>query len=301
MQKPPPSETDFWTILDLLKWTTIYFKEAGIDSPRSTAEILLAHVLGVERIALYMRYDQPVTVGERQRFKTLIRRRQQGEPVAYITGDKEFWGLSLSVTPDVLIPRPETECLVEAALKAIPDPADGRRVRVLELGTGSGAIALALATERPEPLLVASDLSPRALAVADRNARRLHLKQSVRFVCGDLDLPFRPDGGRFDVIVSNPPYIRSGDIGGLQREIREHEPVEALDGGADGLRCIHRIVEHAAGRLLAPGGRLLMEIGFDQRKAVEEMARNTRLFDTVSCLSDYSGLDRVMDLSRRRS
>jgi release factor glutamine methyltransferase len=284
-----------WTILDLLTWTTSYFQSKDIDNPRSTAEILLAHALKLSRIDLYLRYDQPVNTDERQRFKALIQRRATREPVAYIVGEKEFWSMVFSVNADVLVPRPETECLVERALAMLPKK--GRR-RVLDLGTGSGAILLALAKERPDCMCFGSDQSQAALAVARRNARSHHLAHRVHFFAGSWLEPLQPQGLSLDMIVSNPPYIPSEQIASLQPEVACFEPRSALDGGPDGLAQLGRIVALAPD-YLAAGAALILEIGHDQGPGITQRAEQTNAYRDVSIARDYGGLDRVVTLLRR--
>ncbi len=294
----PPREAD-WTILKLLAWTTSFFKSHGIESPRADAEILLAHTLGSERIALYTHHDQPLNPDELSRFKALIKRRAGREPVAYIVGQKGFWSLELAVTPAVLIPRPETECLVEKALQFLPCDAAPSPLRVLELGTGSGAIVLALAKERPAHRFYALDRSLAALTVARRNARRAGLDGRVCFWVADWVDSLRHGGPLFDLIVSNPPYIRTGDIAGLQPEIGRFEPRQALDGGPDGLQDLHRIIRQSP-PFLAAGGRLLLEIGWDQAKALAALAADCGMYEESAVFQDYSGLDRVLILRKNR-
>lgn len=287
---PPP---EGWTILTLVQWTTAYFGSLEIDSPRSTAEILLAHALGISRIELYLKYDQPLTLEELATFKTLIRRRKKREPVAYIVGEKEFWSLSLVVNRHVLIPRPETECLVEQALAALPVTPSDQPLRILELGTGSGAIVCALALDRPGHLYFASDLSVEALAVARENVNRHGLASAVRLICSDLFSALSPRCAQFDVIVANPPYIPAAHIDQLQPEIAGYEPRQALDGGSDGLSIIDRIIRSAASHL-TPGGVLILEIGHDQFEAVRAIAQDRCAYEQVSVTKDYGGFDRVV-------
>lgn len=293
---PSRRETN-WTILKLLAWTTSYFKSHGIESPRADAEILLAHTLGSQRITLYAHHDQPLNPDELQRFKTFIKRRAAREPVAYIVGHKGFWSLDLTVTPDVLIPRPETECLVERALEFLPRDAAAGALRVLELGTGSGAIVLALAQERPVHRFYALDRSAAALAVARRNAHRAGLQGRVHFWAADWVDALRPGRSLFDLIVSNPPYVRAPDIAGLQPEIGSFEPRQALDGGPDGLRELGRIIRQAPS-FLKPGGRILLEIGWDQAQALRAMAADGGFYREAVVFQDYSGRDRVFLLKK---
>jgi release factor glutamine methyltransferase len=291
--KPP----DDWTILKLLQWTTTYFKAQGIESPRMDAELLLAFALGLERIDLYLRHDQPLNQEELNRFRKLVKRRKAHEPVAYIIGKKEFWTLELAVGPEVLIPRPETECAVEAILAFLKTYAGPKERRFLDLGTGSGAIALAIAQSCPEDRVMAVERSGGALAVARRNCWRHDLQERVHLVAGNwLDI-FSIHKARFDVIVSNPPYISSHQIAALQPEIVGYEPRLALDGGPDGLDCLGQIIRQAPSFLKA-GGALFLEIGHDQYAAVCRMASSCGVYRDMTCRPDYSGLDRVACLVR---
>ena len=284
--KPSP-----WTALDLVKWTAGYFRDHQIENARSEAEILLAHTLKTRRIDLYLNHDQPLCEEELKRFKSLIKRRVDGEPVAYITGTREFWSLALAVNPSVLIPRPETECLVEAVLPLL-DGHDGSMKRVLEMGAGSGAIIIALAHEHPEHRYVAMDRSEAAVQTARQNARMHQVDHIVDWFCGDWDAALVPNRETFDLIVSNPPYIRSRDISGLQPEIRNHEPRMALDGDGDGLRCIRHIIE-SAHRYLRTGGLVVLEMGADQKKDVLAIAGKSGHYEFPRIVRDYSGHDRV--------
>ena len=280
-----------WTVARLLEWTTGRFKERGIDSPRLEAEILLACALGIRRIDLYVRHDQIVDDAGRARFRDMVRRRQEGCPTAHIVGKKEFYSLDFAVSPATLIPRPDTELLVDEALrqaKPLTDPL------IADIGTGTGCVAVALAHRLPKARIVAVDISPEALETARGNATSLGVADRVDFRLGDLLAPLA--GLRPDLIVSNPPYIPTNDIAGLDPGVRDHEPALALDGGPDGLRVIERLAEQALS-LLAPGGRLLVEIGAGQ----EEGARGvlTRAGFTVeSVRKDGGGHPRVVRAGR---
>ncbi|UCF90153.1 MAG: peptide chain release factor N(5)-glutamine methyltransferase [Desulfobacterales bacterium] len=298
MQNQAKPKRPDWTILKLLQWTASYFRSHDIDSPRVTAEILLAHVLRVRRIDLYLRYDQPLTEDELTRFKAAIQRRIRREPVAYITGVKEFWSMDLAVTQDVLIPRPETECLVEETLRVMPVESSSPPGRIIELGTGSGAVILALASQSSQHDYFASDISIRAVELARSNAKRQGLLGKIHFFCGDWFSSLKSDRGLFDCIVSNPPYIRTRDIPRLQPEIYEYEPAGALDGDENGLSCLRAIIAEAY-RHLKPGGWLLLEIGHDQKEVVEDLIRAGGHYDQVHCTQDYSGYDRVVRVRRR--
>ena len=222
MQNQPKSKDPEWTILKLLKWTTSYFKSHNVDSPRATAEILLAHVLKRKRIDLYLRYDQPLYSNELSQFRALIKRRIKKEPVAYIVGFKEFWSMDFAVTEDVLIPRPETERLVEAALGLLLEysssDSNQKPGQILELGTGCGAVILALASLRPKHLFFASDRSIKAVGLAKKNAKHHGLDRAINFFCADWFRPLNDERHQFDMIISNPPYIPTWVIGQLQPE-----------------------------------------------------------------------------------
>jgi len=285
-----------WTILDLLKWTTAYFNTHAIDNPRSTAEILLCHVLGGRRIDLYLQYDRPMNRDELKTYKTLIKRRLDREPVAYIVGSKEFWSLDFKVNQDVLIPRPETECLVEASLAVMESRSGSGPLRVLELGTGSGAVTVALSTENPQHVYFASDRSLKALRVAAQNSTAHGRREGTHFFAGDWFSPLQKTSSRFDLIVSNPPYIPKEEIRNLQPEIHQYEPLEALDGDMDGLGDLRRIIEKAPEHL-RPSGHLLLEIGYGQKDPVTQIAEENGRYECVSFLKDYSGIDRIAKFS----
>ncbi len=295
MRNSTASSGDDWTILKLLEWTTSYFNSHAIEGPRAAAEILLAHVLSLQRVDLYLRYDQPLMPAELEGFKMLIRRRVRHEPVAYITGCREFWSMDLAVSRDVLIPRPETECLVEQALARLnaPGAVDGQHL--LDLGTGSGAIILALAASRPASLCFASDVCERSLRVAQANARRHELEGRIHFLCGDWLRPLRDRKVFFDMIVSNPPYVPSGRIKTLAPEIHAYEPARALDGGEDGLACVRRLIAEAPG-FIRPGGHLMLEIGHDQAGAIGQIATASGRYEDPVFSRDYAGHDRVAAL-----
>ncbi len=297
MQSQTKSPEPKWTILELLKWTTDFFKSRDIESPRADAEVLLAAALQMDRIDLYVRYDQPLTPEELSQFKLMIKRRIRREPVAYILGMKEFWSLSLRVSENVLIPRPETECLVEKALELIPVDSP---LRIFDVGTGTGAIALALASERPRCRIIASDISLKALKVAGENAKHHSLSERVWFLSGNGFFPLKAEVPRLDMILSNPPYIRTAEIDRLQPEIAFYEPRTALDGGPDGLDCIRAIIGDAH-RFLNSNGYLLLEIGYDQRKEVAQIAEAVGCYEAISFEKDYSGHDRLVRMRKKES
>jgi release factor glutamine methyltransferase len=275
-----------------LRWTTQHFAAKGIESARLDAELLLAFALGVDRLRLYLDFEKPVLDEERARFRALVRRRgEERVPVAYLTGVREFWSLPLAVTPDVLIPRPDTETLVEAVLARLP-----RRdapLAVLDVGTGSGAIALAIASEWPEAQLTATDVSDAALAVARKNAEALGLAHRVRFASGDLFAAVADE--RFDVIVSNPPYVPEADAAGLAPELR-HEPALALFAAGDGSALLRRIAREAPARL-APGGLLALELAPAQAADVTQCLREAG-FEQLAEHRDLAGRVRALSALR---
>lgn len=299
MKNQPTSGSQVWTIQKVLQWAASYFSSKDIDSPRATAEILLAHTLKNERIDLYLNYDKPLCSAELQLFKQYLKRRIQREPVAYILGAKGFWTMNLKVTQDVLIPRPETECLVEAALKHLSVEPGAPPKRVLELGTGSGAIVIALATQTEHHFFAASDRSIRAIEVAAANAKDNGLVQRIAFFAGDWLDALDPGRCPLDMIVSNPPYIPVGVIPQLQPEISRFEPVSALDGGDDGLCCLRDIIEKAHA-YLKPGGLVMLEIGHDQKNDVHHIVDASDQYDDITFHKDFGGYDRVVQMRKKR-
>lgn len=257
--------TETWTVRKVLGWTAPHFEKCGVDAPRLTAEVLLAHVLGVDRVRLYVDLDRPLDPKELATYRALIQRRKSGEPLQYLTGVRDFFGRPFEVDARVLIPRPETELLAEGALAALPKDAD---FTALDLCTGSGCIAVTLAAERQNGHVWAVDLAPGACAVARKNAARHGVADRVEILEGDLFGPLPPDV-RFDLVVSNPPYIASAEIPHLQREVLR-EPRLALDGGTDGLEVVRRIAEGARDRL-RPSGLLALELGETQGPTVRAM------------------------------
>lgn len=271
-----------WTPLRLLGWTQGFFAQKGVDAPRLTAELLLASALGCDRVRLYLDFDKPLGEPELARYRALVKRRAEGEPTAYLVGAREFWGRRFQVDARVLVPRPETELLVEAALAALPEAG-----AALDLGTGSGAVAVSLALGRPGARVTAVDLSAEALEVARANAAALGA--AVELLAGDLFAPL-PAGARFDVIASNPPYVPTGELAGLQREVRR-EPRLALDGGPDGLAVLRRIVAEAP-RWLSPGGALLLEMHESHLEALPALCLAAG-FAAAEARRDLAGLPRL--------
>jgi release factor glutamine methyltransferase len=278
-----------WTIGRLLDWTAGFLKQKGSESPRLDAEVLLAHALGCRRIDLYTRYEEPAPEDGRQRFRELVRQRIEGCPVAYLVGRKEFFSLEFEVNRDVLIPRPDTECVVVECLrlaKALAEP------KVLDIGTGSGAIAVAVARQHKGARVTAVDVSAPALAVAARNAAKHGLAERVRFLEGDLFGPV-PAGERFDFILSNPPYIAREDMESLPVGVRHYEPHLALDGGPGGYAVFDRLVAEAP-RFLEPGGYLIVEIGSPQEGPARERIGARSDYDLGKTVRDGSGHPRVL-------
>ena len=278
-----------WTISTLLAWTGQYFRDKGVDNPRLDAEVLLSHVLGKDRLYLYVNFDQPLTDGELATYRSLVKERARRLPVAYIIGRKEFMGLSFIVAPAVLIPRPDTEILVEAALARLQD---SEATDVLDLGTGSGAIIISILTRCLQARGVAVDIAADALVVAAANAERHGLIDRLELCRGDLFGPVADK--RFAAIVSNPPYIAEGDLANLQPEVR-FEPRLALAGGTDGLELYRRIIRQAPG-YVKPGGFVALEAGAGQAAHIAALADEGRFFALEDIISDYGGIQRVVVL-----
>lgn len=282
-----------WTVGRLLSWTTEWLAARGAETPRLDAEVLLAHVRGCPRIALYTTFDVPVADDERDRFRALVKRRGGGEPVAYLVGSKEFFSLPFTVSKDVLVPRPETEGLVVRAL----DLCSGLAApRILDVGTGSGAIAVALARRLPAATVVATDMSPGALDVARGNAARHGVSDRIVFVHCDL-VADPAAAGPFDLIVSNPPYVREDEFAALPGDVRLHEPRTALVAGPTGVEVIERLVA-AAPRALVAGGWLLVEIGPGVAAAAEALVAAAPGLVPGPTLRDLAGLPRVLQAQR---
>lgn len=278
-----------WTTLKVLAWTRDYLSSKGIENARLEAEWLLCAATGLDRVGLYLNFDKPLNDAELSSFRAMVARRARREPLQHILGTQEFFGLEFEVSPEVLIPRHDTETLVTEALAHKP----GAR-SVLDVGTGSGCIAVALARHLPDAAVTAVDISPAALAVARRNAERNGA--AVEFLAGSLLEPVA--GRRFDLIVSNPPYIPRADIDGLEPEVRDFDPRGALDGGADGLD-VYRALIPAAPERLNPAGWLLVEVGMGQAPAVAELFRKTADYDQPVTVCDPGGIERVVGAQRK--
>src|SRR5947208_3484480 len=263
-----------WTVRRLLEWTGGFFTRKGVDPARLSAELLLSHVLGVPRIKLYTDYERPLTDEELAKFRELVRRAGEQEPIAYLTGRAQFFNLEFEVNRDVLIPRPDTETIVENVIQLKRYEPGFETPRVLDLCTGSGCIAAAIAQNLKTSTVVATDISAPAVVVAKRNIERLGLSDRVTVELGDLFEPIsrQVDARPFDLIVSNPPYIPTAAIDSLDRSVKDYEPRTALDGGPDGLEFVRRILAGAPNHL-RPAGRLYIELQFDQGPAALELAK----------------------------
>ncbi len=276
-----------WRLLDILENTSRFFASKGLENARLQAELLLAAVLGVKRLDLYLQFERPLHSSEVDRYREYVRQRLQRVPVQYITGVAAFRQLELTVTPAVLIPRPETEVLVDVALELLPESG-----RVLDLCCGSGAVALSLAQEAAAAEVVAADVSAAALEVAKANGQRCGLAERVEWHCGDLFAPFCGTEP-FDLIAANPPYVRHDDLAQLAPEVRDYEPHLALDGGEDGLAYYRRIAQEAAD-FIRPGGYLLLEVGDGQGAAVEDLLAQSERLTEVQIRPDLNKIPRVV-------
>lgn len=280
-----------WTIGRILKWTEQYFKDKGIESPRLDAEVLLAHVLEKQRIYLYVHFDEPLQPGELAAYREMIKKRVLRVPVAQILGEKEFMGLTFKVTADTLVPRPDTEILVQAAVDRLRAMAGEEPLRFADIGTGSGAICLSVLHYLSDTVADTVDISPAARAVAEENAASLGLADRITFHTGDLLQPL--SGISFAAILSNPPYIPEADIAELAPEVRLKEPHTALSGGQDGLDFYRRLANEAPA-MLVPGGFTAFEVGIHQAGDVADLLKANPLIDRTEILPDYAGIDRVV-------
>jgi len=288
-------------LMEFLRLAADYLSRCGSPSARLDAELLLGHVLGMDRVSLYVNHDRPLEPAEVDAYRRVLRERCRGAPIAYITGKKEFMRVTLKVTPAVLIPRPETELLVEATIQRLR--AASGPLLVTDVGTGSGAIAIGLALALPEARVLATDISPAALAVARENVTAHGLDGRVELLEGDLLAPVADAVrtgriGPLDAVVSNPPYIPARDWESLPRSVRDYEPRLALDGGPDGLDVYRRLIPQAA-PLLRPGGLLALEIGHDQEAGLRELLAQDGRWDNVQVQKDYAGHPRVVLATRK--
>ncbi len=301
------SSAEPWTVGRLLEWTADYLAGHGSESPRLDAEVLLAHALGCQRIELYTTFDDAPADEARTQFRELVRRRAEGTPVAYLTGSREFYSLRFRVTPDVLIPRPETELLVVAVLDLAKASSRGlgtsvpsepaTNLSIADVGTGSGIIAVCLAMHLPNCRVTASDLSLAALSVAAENAQTHGVAGRIEFVHSDLFAAV-PGGRQFDFIVSNPPYVAEGEMERLPPDVRKFEPHGALLAGPRGTEVIERLIPQAAQRL-RPGGHLLMEISPMIHDAVRNLLESDGRFELGPTIKDLARLPRVVQARRK--
>lgn len=287
-----------WTVQRILAWMAQDFTALGIGSPRLDAELLLCSVLGCDRVRLYMDMPRPLSREELDAARALVQRRRKREPVAYILGTREFYRHTFEVSSAVLIPRPETELVVDRALEMLPKGAT-EAARVLDLCTGSGAIAITLAAERPLTQVDATDISEAAVAIAQRNAERTGVAERVHVLHGDLFAPL-PRDRKYAVITANPPYVTDADYKALAPEILQHEPSLALLAGADGLSVLRRICSEAA-EWLAPQGLLALELGLGQAPAVMDLLRATQRFTDIAAHRDLAGIERVVEARLNRA
>jgi release factor glutamine methyltransferase len=291
---PSPAADAPWTVGRILEWTAQHLKKSGSDTPRLDAELLLAKARACPRIQLYVQFNEVVPDAQRAVMRDLVRRRAQSEPVAHLVGHREFFSLDFAVSPDVLIPRPDTETLVLDLIthaRRLPAPA------ILDVATGSGCIAIAAAVQVPAARVTASDVSPAALTLARQNADRHGVAARITFLEGDLLAPL-PAGAQFDFLVSNPPYIPTAQLETLDREVRDYEPRLALDGGPDGLRFLATLLQQAPS-VLVPGGRLLLEFTPEQAPALLELATAQPELSDPAVLKDLAGRPRVLVATRR--
>ena len=290
------SETEQWTIGRLLTWTTDYLREHGADSPRLDAELLLASALRCDRIELYTSFDRECDEEARARFRKLVASRALGKPVAYLLGNREFYSLSFEVTPDVLIPRPETELLVMTALDLAKKANRPAGLSILDIGTGSGAVVVTLAKHLPKVHFMATDISRSALEVARRNSRAHQVEDRIEFVESDLFGSIGAEN-QFDIIVSNPPYIAYHEKAGMNRTVYDFEPEIALFSGEKGTELIGRILDEAA-RFLKSNGRMLIEIGPAIHESVRQMAERNSTWTLLPTVYDLTRHPRVVSLKK---
>ena len=283
---------DIWTISKLLNWITDYLTQKKVDSPRLSAELLLSDVLGMKRIELYMHFDKPVEQAKLDTLRGLVKRAGESEPIGYLVGRTEFYSLELAVCKDCLIPRPETELLVERAIEFLRTRTGNQHV--LDLCTGCGCIAIAIAKNFPNVKVIATDISDAALAIAAQNVQKHKLEDKITLLAGDLFEPIirQLDAPAFDLIVSNPPYVSEPEFEKLDKNVKDYEPHLALHGGFDGLAVYRRIADQV-NNFLKPDAALMMEIGYAQGSAIRHMLEQTGLFASVTIEKDLSNNDRI--------
>jgi release factor glutamine methyltransferase len=288
-----------WTIQKLLNWVAEYLSDKGIESPRLSAELLLSHVLDLKRIELYTQFNRPVSKEQLDILHDLVKRAGQDEPISYLTGKTEFYSLELTVTRDCLIPRPETELLVERAIEFLRTRSGNQRV--CDLCTGCGCIAVAIAKNLPAARIIATDISDAALNIAAANVEKHQLQDRVELLQGDLFDPIVPqlDANKLDLIVCNPPYISATEYPTLDKNVQDYEPKSALLAGVDGLDVYRRIVEKAD-EFLKDDAALILEIGYAQGGAVKELLDQADIFAEVKIEKDFHNNDRVAIAKKER-
>jgi len=280
-----------WTIIEILNWTTDYLAGKGFEHPRLNAELLLGHSLRLRRIELYLQYDRPLLPEELGRFKTALKKRLRYTPIQYITGETEFMSLPFVVSPSVCIPRPETETLVETVARRLKG--DQSTLRVADIGTGSGNIAVSLARQIENVYIYAIDISPQALEIAKENAILNKVEKKIEFIQGDLLSPLGALSGGLDAVVSNPPYVKHGELDFLPKEVRDYEPIDGLDGGQDGLK-FHRLIVWQAAPLLKKHALLALEVGDGQADQVCQIIEKIHSFRKVEKIEDLNRIERVV-------
>ena len=291
---------DAWTIQKLLNWVTEYLTAKGIESPRLSAELLLSNALGLKRIELYTQFDRQVPQQQLDLLHGLVKRAGLHEPVAYLTGRTEFYSLELDITADCMIPRPETELLVQRAIEFLRTRSGVQYI--CDLCTGSGCIAVAIAKNVPDSRVTATDISAAALEVAARNVEKHQLKEQVSLLCGDLFEPIiqQLDVNEFDLIVCNPPYVSTAEYEILDKNVKDYEPASALLAGADGLDVYLRIIKKVD-EFLKPGAALMLEIGYAQGPTVRELLEESGTFNQIKIEKDYHDNDRVVTAGKMSS
>ncbi len=279
-----------WRLMDVIKEATVFLESKGIEDARLNAERLLAHVLGISRVDLYLQFDQPLKLEERNTYKTFLRRRAENEPLQYIIGETEFMSLPFRVTPDVLIPRPETEILVEQILEARMDCPS---THILDIGVGSGCISVSLANYLEGAHITGVDINPDILAVAQQNAENNNVADKIEFHVGDVSKGLDTlINQKMDIIVSNPPYVSQMEWNDLPTDVREFEPKHALDGGNDGLK-FYRIIAAESKKLLKVDGAVFLEVGYNQSDAVKSILIREG-FPTITAVEDLNNTPRVI-------
>jgi len=287
----PAKETRIWTVLELIRASAHYLERKGIASARLDAELLLAHLLGVDRLKLYMDLDRPANELERATFRALVERAADHEPVDYLVGKSPFFSMMLKVNPAVLIPRPSTETVIEHVIQHARRTPGFNSPLIADVGTGSGAIAIALAKHIPNSRVIATDVSEAALAVAQENAEALGVDDRIEFRQGDLLEPIQHERLRY--LVSNPPYISDQEWGAVERNVKAYEPESALRGGADGLLFLRKLIEHGRALLDAPG-QLVLEAAASHKKALVQLAEDAGTWENAHVLADHERLPRVL-------